>query len=207
MCKTKLQAVVGRELQQRPKDDDPPQTRQGFDYFVYPEQASLSSTGSETSVSCSDDSGINIASATFEPATAFTDVEAPAASNSGNGVGDEGAAASSVQAPATAPSFGQEHGSEKCGAGEDDGVAPPTLAPPPPPPSETKDDDESWAETEEEDQQRVTTTAKATGSFSWTPSATSTECMVCLESYTAGDRVCRIPCGHAFHVEVRQTPG
>eukprot|EP00903_Cladosiphon_okamuranus_P008118 g7819.t1 len=194
--------AVGRELQQRPKDDNPPQTRQGFDYFVYPELASSSTTGSETSVSCSDDdSGINIASDAFKSAAAFTDIEAPTVSNSGNGVDDE-SAASSVQAPATAPSVAQEpiDSSESCGAGEGDGAASLTPSPtPPPPPSETKDD-ESCEETKE-DQQRETTTAKTTGSFSWTPTATPTECMVCLESYTAGDRVCRIPCGHAFHAE------
>ncbi|CAM9466229.1 unnamed protein product, partial [Laminaria digitata] len=34
--------------------------------------------------------------------------------------------------------------------------------------------------------------------FSWSAS-TLTDCSVCLEAYRAGDGMCRLPCGHAFH--------
>lgn len=192
------QQVVGRDLQARPKNN-PPRTRQGFDYFIYPE-ASSSSTGSETSISCSDDdSGVNIPSAAFESAAAFADIEAPAG-NSNNGVGDDSAASSGAVVLAPAPSVSQEQNSNRCsGASENNGAAPP-------PPCETKED-ESWVETGT-DQQRATTTAKTMGSLSWAlPSATPTECMVCLEPYKAGDRVCRIPCGHVSHAEVRHATG
>lgn len=39
------------------------------------------------------------------------------------------------------------------------------------------------------------------GLFSWTASAL-TDCSVCLEAYRAGDRICRLPCMHAFHAVV-----
>ncbi|CAM9590118.1 unnamed protein product, partial [Scytosiphon promiscuus] len=37
------------------------------------------------------------------------------------------------------------------------------------------------------------------GRFSWASSSALTDCSVCLEAYRAGDRVCRLPCAHAFH--------
>lgn len=188
--------VVGRDLQSRPKDDHQ-QTRQGFDYYVYPEESS--STGSDTGLSCSDDdSGVNAPSGAFESAAAFTDIEAPA-NNSNNGVCDE-SPASSGEAPATEPSLAQQHGGKSGTASEDHAAVPPT-------PGETKEEDESWVETENDQQRTATIPSKTTGSFSWTTSANPTGCMVCLESYNAGDRVCQIPCAHIFHAEVRHPPG
>lgn len=37
--------------------------------------------------------------------------------------------------------------------------------------------------------------------FSWTAPAL-TDCSVCLEAYRTGDRICRLPCMHAFHAMV-----
>lgn len=42
-------------------------------------------------------------------------------------------------------------------------------------------------------------------SCSWAPSAL-TECSVCLEGYRGGDKMCRLPCAHAFHAAVRFKP-
>lgn len=42
-------------------------------------------------------------------------------------------------------------------------------------------------------------------SCSWAPS-TLTECSVCLEGYRGGDKMCRLPCAHAFHAAVRFNP-
>lgn len=181
--------IGSRDLQQRPKDV-PSQSRQGFDYFVYPEASS--STGSETSAGSSDeDSGISVSSTgAFQSTAGCTDIEAPA-SNSDNGVGDESAACSG-EVPATAATFTREHSSkESCSASEDGGAAPH--------PCETKEDENCCVETGKTQQHP---TATATGSLVWTPS----ECMLCLEPYKAGDRVCRIPCAHVFHAEVRQPP-
>lgn len=191
--------MVGRELQPRPKDNAR-QTRQGFDYFVYPVEESSTSTGSETSASCSDDdSGVNMPSAASEPVAAFTDIEAPAG-YSNNGVGDESAASSGEVALATPPSVSQELNRKKsCSSASGDNGAAPLV------PCEAEED-ESWAEMEKA-QRCAVTTAKTTGSFSWITSATPAGCMVCLDSYKAKDRVCRIPCGHVFHAEVRQPPG
>lgn len=184
--------VTGRALQQRPKDDAP-QTRRDFDYFVFPEASS--STGSETSVSCSEeDSGIIVPSAAFESAPVVTDIEAPAGA-SNNGVGDQGTLPRG-ETPATTASSAPENCNEISSARGDGG--------PTPPPCETKED-ESCVE-RRRDEQAATTTGTITGPFAWAPSATPTECLVCLDSYMAGDRVCRIPCAHIFHAEVRQ-PG
>lgn len=53
-------------------------------------------------------------------------------------------------------------------------------------------------EKEQGDHQQLT-------SCSWAPSAL-TECSVCLEGYRGGDKMCRLPCAHAFHAVVRFTP-
>lgn len=42
-------------------------------------------------------------------------------------------------------------------------------------------------------------------SCSWAPSAL-TECSVCLEGYRTGDKICCLPCAHAFHAAVRFKP-
>lgn len=40
------------------------------------------------------------------------------------------------------------------------------------------------------------------GVFPWA-AALLTDCSVCLDMYCGGDRLCRLPCGHAFHAAVR----
>ena len=53
-------------------------------------------------------------------------------------------------------------------------------------------------EKEQEDDQPLT-------SCSWAPSLL-TECSVCLERYRGGDKMCRLPCAHAFHAAVSCNP-
>ncbi|CAM9766469.1 unnamed protein product [Ectocarpus sp. 4 AP-2014] len=43
------------------------------------------------------------------------------------------------------------------------------------------------------------------GKFAWASSSALTDCSVCLEAYRNGDRVCRLPCAHAFHASCINT--
>lgn len=51
------------------------------------------------------------------------------------------------------------------------------------------------AKEQDDDHQQLT-------SCSWAPSALI-ECSVCLKGYRGGDKMCRLPCAHAFHAAVR----
>jgi len=161
-------------LQQRPKGV-PPHIRRSFDYFVYPG----SSTGSETSLASSDENGVSSSS----PASQLT----PPGRTDIKGSGSDGSAA--AEATAT-PLAGTEGGGESYGIIEQGRRAPP-------PNKKTKD----------QEQVRGAEVKDRPMAESYSPTtiySAPAGCAACAESFCGGDELCRIPCGHVFHAEVRR---
>lgn len=163
-------------LQQRPKGV-PPHIRQSFDYFVYPG----SSSGSQTSLASSDEDGASFSPLASQPIpTGRADIEAPASDLDGSTGGE---------APATPPPATEEGGGETCGIDEQGGRA----APP-----NKKAKDQEHVRRAEENHRPMAESFSPT-----TMHSAPTGCAACAESFCGGDELCRLPCGHVFHVEVR----
>ncbi len=175
-----LQSSQDGMLQQRPKGV-PPHIRQSFDYFVYPG----SSTGSETSLASSDEDGVSLSPpAPHSTPPGRTDIEAPADDSDGSPGGE---------APATPPPATGEGGGESRGIVEQGGRAAP-------PNKKTKD--REHVRGAEENHRPMAESFSPT-----TMHSIPTGCAACADSFCGGDELCRIPCGHVFHAEVRQTSG
>lgn len=99
-----------------------------------------------------------------------------------SGVAGSGATGA-IESEAASPSPSAERGSEGGGEGEAMAVEP------------QHDQGDEAAPHGTQNQGGLAASALAPSS--------SSDCSVCLEGYREGDRVCRLPCAHIFHAEVR----
>lgn len=196
-------------MHRRPKAVPRESRPANVEFFLYP--GSPLSTGSETSSTSSRESSTACSSLPSQStARCAADVEA-AGTGAPTGGGGESARCTIEEAPLIVPAFRCGSSGESGSVHGEEGVAPTLLSS-----GHRKQAGQEQQEGQdlfrgaEEGREQSTVDLHQTVTTATTMTTTTTTeysswsgCSVCLEPYGRGDRVCRMPCRHVFHAEVR----